>query len=195
MNNANLTSAFAAIDEANSKDPHVEAWEGKTWPKELLYSHRMTEFLTRFHPDASEALQLAARAQHICRWEIPRDSFPTGKKGYLSWRNSLKTFHANKMEALLSELGYEKEAIERVRFLLLKKQLKKDAETQILEDVICLVFIQYYLEDFSSHYTEEKLIPILQKTWNKMSEAGRAYALQLKLSENMTELISKALHV
>ena len=185
--------AIHLIDRANSQDPNRESWQGEDYPKELLYAQRMTDRLSEFAPDASEALQLAARCQHICRWEIPRESYPMDRTGYLKWRNELKAFHAEKAESILKEAGYEQELIDRVKFLLLKKQLRRDAETQTLEDVICLIFLQYYFEPFSHKYEEEKLIDILQKTWRKMSDAGQAAALKLNLPEESKGLIIKAL--
>lgn len=185
--------AIALFDKANSQDPNSEVFEGVSYPKELLYAERMTEVLSNFAPEASEAVQLAARCQHICRWEIPRDSYEMNRTGYLLWRQELKKFHAEKASEILRSVGYEEETIEKVAFLLLKKQLKRNEETQLLEDVICLVFLQYYFEPFAVKYEEEKLIDIVQKTWRKMSEAGHAAALKLSYSEESLALIQKAL--
>lgn len=170
----------------------MEEADGKTYPKELLYARRMSRKLDDFAPHASEALQLTARCQHIRRWEIPRESYDMDRTGYLKWRQDLKKFHAAKATEILESLGYPRETIDRVAFLLQKKKLKRDPETQTLEDVICLVFLQYYLEPFMEKHAEGKLIDILQKTWNKMSEEGRAAALKLPLSENSRRLIGKA---
>ncbi len=188
-----LQSAFQLFDAANQQDPNTEIFQGKPYPKELLYAHRMTEQLNAFAPDASEALQLTARCQHICRWEIPRDSYAMNREGYLRWRQDLKKFHANKAASILEKVGYSEKTIKKVRFLLEKKQLKKNEETQTLEDVICLVFLAYYFEPFAGKHPEEKTIDILQKTWRKMSEKGHMAALQLPFSKNAHELISKAL--
>ena len=49
----------------------------------------MTGWLERIEPKASEALQLAVRAQHIARWRIARDEYPMGRAGYLAWRKAL----------------------------------------------------------------------------------------------------------
>lgn len=185
--------AIAAFDKANRADPNQEIWQGKPYPKELLYGQRMTECLNDFEPDASEALQLAARCQHICRWEIPRSDYPMDKAGYHAWRNFLKKYHAEKAGNIMESVGYESDIIKAVQKLLQKKQLKRNPDTQTLEDVICLVFLKYYLASFSTHYSEEKLIDILQKTWRKMSEKGHQAALQLPLSEEMTNLVGKAL--
>ena len=185
--------AIHLFDELNSKDPNKEEFEGILYSKELLYAQRMTERLQLFATEASEALQLAARCQHLCRWEIPRSTFPTGRKGYNQWRSTLRSFHAEKAAAILKEAGYEDEMIENVQFLVLKKQLKKNKETQILEDVICLVFLEFYFAKFSANHEEEKVIDILQKTWRKMSEEGQQAALGLPLDEGALDLVKKAL--
>jgi hypothetical protein len=188
-----LRNAFRLFDAANSQDPNTEEDEGKTHPKELLYAIRMTEKLDEFAPQASVALQLTARCQHIRRWEIPRESYEMNRTGYLKWRQDLKKFHAGKASEILETVGYPPEVIDRVGFLLQKKKLKRDPETQTLEDVICLVFLQYYLEPFMGKHPEDKLIDILRKTWNKMSEEGREAALILPLSDGARRLIGKAL--
>jgi hypothetical protein len=188
-----LQRAFHLFDEANQQDPNTEVFDGKTYPKELLYAQRMTMQLHSFEPNASEALQLTARCQHICRWEIARDSYEMNREGYLRWRQALKKFHAEKAAAILSEVGYTEEIISKVKFLLEKKQLKKNEETQTLEDVICLVFLEHYFEPFAEKHPEEKTIDILQKTWRKMSKKGHGAALKLPLSENSINLVSKAI--
>ncbi|HMB64938.1 MAG TPA: DUF4202 domain-containing protein [Eudoraea sp.] len=187
-------AAFERFDAANSKDPNTEDFEGTTYPRELLYAMRMTEKLGAFAPTASEALQLTARCQHIRRWEIPRESYEMNRPGYLQWRQDLKKFHAEKASEILKDVGYPQEIIDRVSFLLQKKKLKRDPETQALEDVICLVFLQYYFEPFITKHSDEKLVAILQKTWRKMSEDGRAMALKLALSSKADDLISKAVN-
>lgn len=188
-----LLEAFKLFDEANAQDPNKEIFEGAAYPKELLYAERMTDTLNEFEPDASEALQLTARCQHICRWEIPRESYEMNRVGYLKWRQELKKFHAEKASSILQKVGYDDETIDRVSFLLLKKQLKKDEETQTLEDVICLVFLKYYYEPFQIKHDDDKIISILQKTWKKMSPKGHKAALALSFSERGKELVSKAL--
>ncbi|SFR57300.1 DUF4202 domain-containing protein [Maribacter stanieri] len=189
-----LRVAFQHFDEANTQDPNTEVFEGTTYPKEVLYGIRMTERLNEFDPTASEALRLTARCQHICRWEIPRESYEMNREGYLRWRQDLKKFHANKAAAILEEIGYDQDTIDKVRFLLEKKQLKKNEETQSLEDVICLVFLEFYFEPFAHKHAEDKTIDILQKTWRKMSEKGQSAALKLPLSKYSLDLITKALH-
>ncbi|KSA12892.1 DUF4202 domain-containing protein [Maribacter dokdonensis] len=189
-----LLLAFQQFDEANKQDPNTEVFEGATYPKEVLYGIRMTERLNAFDPNASEALRLTARCQHICRWEIPRESYEMNREGYLRWRQELKKFHATKAASILEDIGYDKETINNVKFLLQKKQLKKNEETQTLEDVICLVFLEFYFEPFAHKHPEDKTIDILQKTWRKMSTKGQEAALKLPLSKFSLDLITKALH-
>ena len=169
--------ALKLIDERNATDPNLETVDGKEYPKELLYSQRMSQKLLEFIPDASKELQIAARAQHICRWQIPRKDYPMDKVGYLKWREELKKMHAKITAEILETSGYDKEFIDRVAFLIRKKMLKKDADTQALEDVICLVFLQFYFEEFAAKHNDEKVIDILQKTWRKMSDEGHQAAL------------------
>ena len=189
-----LLVAFQHFDEANKQDPNTEVFEGTTYPKEVLYGIRMTERLNEFDPTASEALRLTARCQHICRWEIPRESYEMNREGYLRWRQELKKFHAKKAASILEDVGYDDETIDNVKFLLEKKQLKKNEETQSLEDVICLVFLEFYFEPFARKHPEDKTIDILQKTWRKMSIKGQEAALKLPLSKFSLDLITKALH-
>ena len=188
-----MYKAFELFDEANKKDPNRETYLGKEYPKEVLYAIRMTEKLNEFAPDASEALKLTARAQHICRWEIPRESYEMNRVGYLKWRQDLKKFHSEKASKILKEVGYDSETIDKVKFLLEKKQLKRNQETQTLEDVICLVFLEFYFEPFAKEHQEEKVVDILQKTWRKMSEKGQEAAMGLPLSQKSRRLVERAL--
>lgn len=193
INSEKFKKAIQLFDAANSLDPNKELFEGKEYSKELLYAERMTNQLNKFAVNSSEALQLTVRCQHICRWEIPRDSYEMNRVGYLTWRKELKDFHAEKAAEILAEVGYDEETINEVQFLLLKKQLKKNADTQTLEDVVCLVFLEFYFSKFSEKYSEEKLIEIVQKTWKKMSDKGHEAALELSLPESSLALITKAL--
>lgn len=188
-----MLRAFQKFDAANGQDPNTEMYMGATYPKEVLYAIRMTEKLNDFAPEASEALRLTARCQHICRWEIPRNSYDMNREGYLKWRRDLKKFHAQKAAEILEDVGYSPETIDEVGFLLQKKALKKNEDTQTLEDVICLVFLEHYFEPFAAEHAEDKIIDILRKTWRKMSEKGHRTALRLPLSEKSLRLISKAI--
>jgi len=195
MNNSStrFQQAIARFDAANGEDPNQESWLGVEHPKELLYAQRMTGWLERFAPDASEALRLAVRAQHIRRWALPRSDYPEGKEGYKRWRSTLARFHAQTAGEILAEAGYDDETIRRVQGLIRKEQLKRDPEAQCLEDVVCLVFLENYFADFAQKHDEEKIIDILQKTWKKMSPAGHAAALGLVLPAEARALVGKAL--
>jgi hypothetical protein len=182
-------SAIAKIDEANSQDPNRVGGE----PGEVVYSRRMSGWLLRLEPSAGEALQLAARAQHIRRWEIPRGKYPITRAGYHQWRTALYSFHADAAEKILREAGYGEEIVARVRSLLRKEKLKRDTEMQTLEDVACLVFLENYFADFAPKHDEEKVIGILRRTWKKMSERGHRAALALELPGEARRLIEKAL--
>lgn len=172
--------AIACIDAANGTDPNKEMFEGKEYSKELLYSERMTAWLHKFEPNASEALQLAARAQHICRWKIPRSEYPMNRKGYNDWRTTLAKFHGDTTAEIMKQAGYDDAMCEKVKALLLKDRIKlDDPDGQTLEDVICLVFLEFYFVPFAPHYAEPKLIGIVQRTWKKMSDRGHETALTL----------------
>lgn len=180
------------FDQINAQDPHKETTEGETIPKELLYSQRMTEMLNDFSPEASETLRLAARCQHIRRWAIPRENFSMDRKGYLMWRTELKKYHAELAGSIMLQNGYSHETITKVDDLLNKRRLKTDVETQLLEDVVCLVFLKYYFDEFQLKHEEAKLMDIVRKTWNKMSERGQQAAQSLNHSNNATAIIQKA---
>jgi hypothetical protein len=186
-------AAVKKIDEANAEDPHREIYEDKEISRELIYSFRMSEWLHKMEPHASEPLQLAARCQHIQRWKIPRENYPMDRKGYHVWRTTLKKFHADKAEAILTEVGYDQQVIKRVKALLLKEKMKTDPEAQLLEDVVCLVFLQYYFLEFTKKHEEDKLVKIIRKTWNKMSPEGHEEALKLNFTPEEDKIINKAL--
>jgi hypothetical protein len=181
--------AIEKIDAANAEDP--TKIDGVA--AELLYSRRMTQWLGRLYPDAGEALHLAARAQHIRRWSIPRSKYPITRAGYHQWRTSLYSFHADTAAEILRQAGYDDATIARVRSLLKKEKLKSDAEMQMLEDVICLVFLENYFAEFAPKHEDEKVIGILRRTWKKMSERGHAAAMELDLPAEARRLVEKAL--
>ncbi|MDH4121334.1 MAG: DUF4202 domain-containing protein [Deltaproteobacteria bacterium] len=188
-----LQKAFDLIDQANSGDPQVEDHQGKSAPKAVLYGQRMSQWLERVEPQASMALRLAARAQHIQRWSIPRETYPEGKKGYHQWRTALGRFHGEKAGEILAACGFGGDLIQRVAALLRKEGLKTDPETQTLEDVICLVFLQYELAEFARKHDREKLVDILRKTWGKMSARGQALALALEYPPELRAVLNSAL--
>jgi hypothetical protein len=190
--------AFVKFDAANAADPNQDVFEGVTCPKELMYSKRMTAMLKHFEPDASEIVQLAARCQHICRWKILRNNYPMDRIGYKCWRMELYKFHGEIAGGIMREVGYDEEMIAKVQALLRKEKLKTNPESQILEDVVGLVFLQYYLVDFVNKYSyfeEEKLLNILRKTWKKMSEKGHITALKFNFTSELRAVLNKMLSV
>lgn len=192
MTDERLDAAFARIDEANAQDPNLERLDGQDFPKELLYGRRMSATLAMFAPEADDAVKLAARAQHVQRWKIPRSDFPMDRKGYLAWRQKLYGMHAELAGEILREVGYDDATITRVGTLLRKKGLKADPDVQLLEDVICLVFLEHYFADFSVKHDDAKVIDILRKTWAKMSPRGHEAALALPMGEER-RLVERAL--
>ena len=192
-NPARFDRAIRRFDTANAADPNREVMDGVELPRELLYALRLTDWVLSLQPEASEALRLAARCQHLCRWESPRSNYPMDRAGYLRWRADLKKFHAEKSGAILREVGYGEEMIARVQALNLKKDLGKDPDCQVLEDALCLVFLQYQLADLAAKTDDEKVINALKKSWAKMSAQGRAEALKLNYGERELALVKAAL--
>ena len=184
--------AVERFDAANAEDPNRERADGVEQPKELVYARRMTARLDRFRPDAPEPVRLAARCQHIRRWTIPRADYPAGREGYRRWRTDLARFHADTAAAILRDVGYGDDVVARVGSLLRKERLKADPDVQLLEDVICLVFIEHYLAGFAPKHDEETLAGVLRKTWRKMSEEGRGAALALDLPERVRTVVAGA---
>jgi len=186
--------AIALFDAANAEDPNQD--EGQ--PKELLYAQRMTGMIGRYAPDASEVAQLAVRAQHIKRWTVPRNTYPMTKDGYHAWRTGLYTFHANTAGELMRQAGYDDAMIERVKKAVGKRGIKVNPESQLLEDIANLVFIEHYLLAFAQskpEYDEAKWLEIIRRTWGKMSRSAQVFALsgKVKLPESLVPLITKAI--
>ena len=189
-----LEKAFTLFDTYNKKSPEKIVWEGEEYPSEYFFALKLYDWVKKLEPDASESLLLASRAQHIGRWEIPRKTYPDGRVGYLKWRSDLGKFHAQTAAALLAEAGYDDDTIKRVREIIQKQRLKADADVQTIENALCLVFLEFQFDDLIEKLSEEKMIEILRKTWGKMSEPGRQYALGMKFSKQGTNLIAKALN-
>ncbi len=188
-----LARAIERFDEVNARDPRTTPVGEREEPTELVYARRMTVTLDRFAPGASDELRLAIRAQHISRWSIPRSEFPPGRSGYKAWRTRLMDHHAELAAGILRDVGYGEPTVERVGQLLRKRGLKRDPEVQTLEDVVCLVFLEYYFEEFAAQHEDDKLVEILRKTWAKMSERGRTEARGLELGARGKKLLARAL--
>ena len=192
--NEKFEAAIRRFDEENSRDPNQESAGGVSHPRELLYAQRLTGWVLKLCPTTSEPLLLAARCQHICRWQSPRENYPMTRAGYLKWRADLKKFHAEKSGAILREVGYDEETIRRVQDLNLKKHFPADAETRVLEDALCLVFLEFQLAALAAKSDDDKMINALQKSWAKMTEAARAEALKLNYSDREKALLHRALN-
>jgi hypothetical protein len=189
-----FSRAMALFDAANREDPNQD--EGQ--PKELLYSQRMSEMLHRYAPDADEAVQLAVRAQHIRRWSAPRSDYPMTKEGYFQWRTGLYRMHAELAGDLMAQAGYDEASIARVQMAIAKRRLKSNPDSQLLEDIAGLVFIEHYMVGFvvsKPGYDEEKWIDIIRKTWQKMSDNAHRFAVSgaLRLPAQYVPLITRAI--
>jgi Domain of unknown function (DUF4202) len=193
MDRDRFQRALVAFDRANAEDPNLIDEASVPRPRELVQAERLSAWVARLEPDASEALLLAARCQHIRRWQIPRGSYPLGRVGYLQWRTELGRFHADTAEQILAELGYEPELCEAVRRINTKQGLRSNPDTQTMEDALCLVFLEFEFDEFSRKYSAEKVIEIVQKTWKKMSARGHERALKLPLGAEALALVTQAL--
>jgi hypothetical protein len=189
------TAVIADIDRANADDPRTIVVEGMTRPYELVYSERMTQRLAAMYPEASDLLRIAARGQHIRRFDIARARFAEGREGYNEWRRTCREHHAQLLRGIMSRDGYPDRDIEHVTKLVKKEQLKKDKESQALENVVDVVFLEHYFDEFYgkySHYDEAKIVDIIGKTLRKMSPKGHQAALALDLPERTRKLVLAA---
>lgn len=185
--------ALRRFDEENSRDPNQQIINGTAQPRELIYARWLTDWVLKLSPDASEELRLAARCQHLCRWMIARDSYPMTRPGYLKWREDLKKFHAKRAGEILREIGYAEDLIHRVQDLNLKKNFPNDPEGRVLEDALCLVFLEHQLGDLAAKTAADKVITALQKSWQKMTPTAHAEALKLNYTPREKDLIQRAL--
>ena len=188
-----LQKCLSLIDQANNDDPKQTLINGELINNETLYSQRMFNTLQAFVNDASEPLTLACYAQHVCRWKSSRRDYPEGLEGYLKWRTDLAKLHASTLAEAMQVAEYSVEEIKRAKHIIQKRKLKSDSEVQTLEDVSCLVFLNYYFGPFASKHSDEKIIDIVQKTWAKMSDNGHQAALKLSLEPKLQTLVEKAL--
>ena len=190
--NHRFDAAMAQLDALHAEDPRMETVDGEEVPYELLYAQRMSEWLERLKGDASETLQLAVRAQHLKRWEVPRDSYPMDRPGYHAWRTGLKTRQADMAAEVLRQAGYDEADCARVAALVRKEDLKNDEETRALEDAACLVFLQDYYAPFAAEHDDDKVLGILRKTLRKMSAEGHRLAGEIVLEGRARALVEKA---
>jgi hypothetical protein len=186
--------ALRKFDAENARDPNLENVEGRMVPRELIYAQWLTNWVLKLEPNASEELLLASRCQHLCRWLHPRNSYPMTRAGYLKWRENLKKFHARRAGEILTELNYPQETIARVQSLNLKENFPADPESCVLEDALCLVFLERQLPALAARSTEEKMVNALRKAWYKMTPRAQALALTIPQAPREAALIDKALH-
>jgi len=189
-----LDKAFKLFDEYNKQDPHIITWNGIDYPAEYFYALQLYNWVKKLAPNASETLLLASRAQHIGRWKISRDTYPSGKAGYYKWRTEVAKFHAEIVNQLMQQAGYNEGTIKKVQHIILKEDLRKDEEVQVMENALCLVFLEFQYEDFITKHDDESVIRILRKTWNKMTEPGKAGDLLLTYNERGKNLIIQAIN-
>lgn len=188
-----LEQAFELFDEYNKQCPEQVTWKGASYPAEYFYAVELYNWVKKLRPDANEYLLLASRSQHIGRWEIARSEYPEGRTGYLKWRSDLGKYHAARAGEILSQVGYEAHEIERAQQIIQKQRLKLDDDVQVMENALCLVFLEFQFDDLIQKLSEEKMINVLRKTWKKMSKDGHDAALKLKYSAEGADLIAKAL--
>jgi len=186
-------AALRRFDEENARDPNQEIVDAVAQARELVYARRLYDWVLKLAPNASQELLLAARSQHICRWTIPRNNYPMDRVGYLKWRNDLKQFHSEKSSGILRELGFPEATIARVQALNLKKDFPRDPESRVLEDALCLVFLQFQFADLAARTSEDKMVNALQKSWKKMTPAAREHALRLTFEAREKALLERAL--
>lgn len=193
MDDARFQQALAAFDRANAEDPHRVSVDGQPRPRELVAAEQLYAWVLRLQPDAPEPVLLAARCQHLKRFAIPRSTFPEGRTGYLQWRTRLGRFHADEAEAILRQVGYDDATIAAVRRLNLKQGLKTDPNTQLIEDALCLSFLEHEFAEFAAKHDPDKVVDIVRKTWRKMSERAHDQALKLPLPAEALALVQRAL--
>ena len=189
------TAVIADIDAANAGDPRTIAVGEMVRPYEVVYAERMSRRLETMYPEASELLRIAARGQHLRRFDIPRTQFPEGRDGYNEWRRTCREHHAKLLHDIMSRHGYDSRDIEHVAKLVKKELLKKDKESQALENVVDVVFLEHYFDEFYgkySQYDDAKIIDIIGKTLRKMSPKGHQAALALDLPESTRKLVLAA---
>lgn len=196
-NKTMLNQVITLIDQANSQDPNTEIYNAQSLPKESLYATRMSEMLARFNPNADELMQIAVRGQHIERWQSPRSNFAMNKQGYHQWRSALYIFHASRVIELMQQVGFNEAQQQRVYAAVAKQDIKRNPDSQLVEDIASLVFIEHYMLAFTStkpDYDEQKWLGIIRRTWRKMSVEARDFVLagNVTLPEPLVGLIHKA---
>ncbi|MCA9629634.1 MAG: DUF4202 domain-containing protein [Myxococcales bacterium] len=190
---ASIQRAIEAFRELQARDPNRVQVGGELRPKALVEAERLASWVERLAPDAGAALRIAPYCQHLERWRLPRSDFPDGRKGYIAWRTNLAKYHAEKSGQVLMELGFEPAVIQAVQRINLKKGLGQASDAQVMEDALCLCFLEFELAAFAAKHPREKLVDIIQKTWRKMSDVGHQQASSLPLTPELSALVREAL--
>ena len=193
MDATRLQRVLARIDELNGGDPVAEVVDGASVPRELRYSRRLSDWVLRLDPRASEPLRIAARGQHVRRWTIPRETYPMTRAGYLRWRETLKTFHMQTVASVMRDAGYDDATIERVRAIMSKRRLGADADSQTLEDALCLLFLEAQLADLRRKTPDDTMREVIRKTWRKMSPCAQTLATELPLEAGQRQFLLESL--
>lgn len=183
-------AAVAAIDQANAVDPNIVEVRGQRVALALIHGQLAAEWIEQLVDDPDEPLLLAARAHHLRRWELARDSYPAGRPGYLRWRRDQKARHATDVAAILEPRGYDAAEIERVQQLIRRESVEG---TQAVEDAACLVFMETQLAAFAARTEHDLTISVIRKTAGKMSSDGLSLVGAIPLGETEKALLSEAL--
>ena len=188
-----LSAVTEAIDAANRADPATLRFEGEDHPRAWLEGRRARHWIDRLRPDAADPLRLAANAHHLRRWEVPRESYPRTRPGYLDWRSGLYEFHGGALGELMRAAGYPDDEIAEAARIMVKRAIKTDADVQSYEDAVSLAFLETRLMDFAPSVSDDQLMRALRRTWRKMSDAGHDAALTLDLSADAAAIVQRAL--
>ncbi|MGB0716706.1 MAG: DUF4202 domain-containing protein [Phycisphaerae bacterium] len=185
--------AIRQMNASHEQDPRTEVFDGKTYPKELIFSQRVSRWLHELLEDPPEALQLAAFGHTLCRWKVRRDDYDRGLVGYRYWRLACANRHADEAEQILRDAGYDDPMVEQVRSFILKKDWPNTRESLALEDADCLAFLELKFKHYLDDWDEDKTIDILAKTARKMTPEARRLVSRLPLSEREQSLLARAL--
>ena len=193
LSSSRFADAIIAIDTANAGDPTSVVVRGSAHPLALVHGQLAAEWEEKLHPEVDETWLLAARAHHLRRWEVPRSDYEVGKVGYLRWKRDQRVRHAVDVGALLAEVEYDPETIERVQALVRRDRLASDAGSQAVEDAACLVFIETQLAEIATKLDHDHLIDVIRKTAKKMSPEALAAVSTIPLGEVEASLLAAAL--
>lgn len=192
MKDAQFNLARKALMDIHNEDPVQVVRNGQSIGDEGVYALRMVDRLYEFYPMATQELELAALAHHIKRWEIKRTVFAMDKQGYFQWRRQVAKHQLAITSDALAKVGLSDEDRDEVLKVLRKENLKTHPLAQVIEDVACLVFIQYYLEPFAEPHETPKVVEILRKTMLKMSDRAIEEASRLPVSDKVKSFLNEA---